>query len=703
MTSAISSAAGTAIQGTLNSLPGTTFRIEFFSNGSCDPSGFGEGEVFAGSTSVTTNGSGNASFNVTVPVAVLGGRQMTATATDPGGNTSEFSACRLVVPTLTINDVTVSEAAGNATFTITLAPGSTRSVSVSFATANGTATAPADYAATSGTRTFVSGTTTQTVSVPIVNDTLDEPDETFLVNLTTPSNAVIGDAQGVGTITDDDVPPTPTFTPTRTSTATVTPSRTPTGTRTPTFTSTRTRTSTVTRTFTSTRTPTFTATPTRTPTRTFTLTPSRTQTSTATRTHTATATGTRTRTPSPTRTLTASATLTPTLTSTGNGPTSTRTPTRTVTRTMSLTATLTPTITVTRTRTATRTATRTRTRTVTVTVTSTRTRTRTATRTPVVTVSRTTSVSPSRTRTPSPAPSVSVSRTTSVSRTSTRTPTVTPGGPTLTPTPIPVVRIESLNPNSGPASGGMRVTLLGANLEVGATVAVGGVSARDVVVVSRTTLTAVIPALLPGTLNDVVVENPDGSVGTLSQGWFADFADVPDDHPFHDFIEKIFRNGITAGCGEGRFCPEAALNRSAAAVLLLKSRYGPDYLPRAATGGVFSDVPAEAFAASWIEDLALRGISGGCGGSNFCPDMTVSRSSLAVLLLRTRFGPSYVAPFSTGAVFQDVPVDGFAARWIEDLAARGMTGGCGGGNFCPNSPVTRGQMAVLLSTAFDLR
>lgn len=82
--------------------------------------------------------------------------------------------------------------------------------------------------------------------------------------------------------------------------------------------------------------------------------------------------------------------------------------------------------------------------------------------------------------------------------------------------------------------------------------------------------------------------------------------------------------------------------------------------------------------------------------------MTVNRSSLAVLLLRTRFGPSYVAPFSTGAVFEDVPVDGFAASWIEDLAARKITGGCGGGNFCPNSPVTRGQMAVFLTVTFDL-
>ena len=325
--------------GTLNSTPGTTFRIEFFSNGSCDPSGFGEGEVFVGSTSVTTNGSGNASFNVTVPVAVSGGRQMTATATDPGGNTSEFSACREVIPTLTISDVTVSEAAGSATFTITLAPGSTKSVSVQFATANVTAITPADYAATSGTRTFAPGTVTQTVSVPIVNDMVVEPDETFVVNLTTPSNAVIGDAQGVGTILNDDVPPTPTptftptgtATPTRTSTLTNTPTRTPTATQTSTFTPTRTATPT--------RTSTLTNTPTRTPTAT------QTPTSTATRTGTVTTTRTFTSTPSPTATPTRTATGTSTATPTGTRtattftPSPTRTPPAPIPPTITVTAT----------------------------------------------------------------------------------------------------------------------------------------------------------------------------------------------------------------------------------------------------------------------------------------------------------------------------------------------------------------------------
>ena len=79
-----------------------------------------------------------------------------------------------------------------------------QNVSVDFATADGTATAPADYTATNGTLTFTPGQTTKTVTVPVKGDLLDEANETYFVNLTNPSNATISDAQGLGTITDDD-------------------------------------------------------------------------------------------------------------------------------------------------------------------------------------------------------------------------------------------------------------------------------------------------------------------------------------------------------------------------------------------------------------------------------------------------------------------------------------------------------------------
>jgi parallel beta-helix repeat protein len=79
------------IHGTLNSRPNTTFRVEFFANVSCDPSGYGEGQTLLGFTTVTTNGAGNATFSVPFPTPA--NVHLTATATDPANNTSEFSKC----------------------------------------------------------------------------------------------------------------------------------------------------------------------------------------------------------------------------------------------------------------------------------------------------------------------------------------------------------------------------------------------------------------------------------------------------------------------------------------------------------------------------------------------------------------------------------------------------------------------------------
>ncbi len=81
----------TRIQGALNSTPNTAFRLEFFSSSVADPSGYGEGETYLGSAAVVTDGAGDAGFDVTLPVPVPGGHRVTATATDPASNTSEFS------------------------------------------------------------------------------------------------------------------------------------------------------------------------------------------------------------------------------------------------------------------------------------------------------------------------------------------------------------------------------------------------------------------------------------------------------------------------------------------------------------------------------------------------------------------------------------------------------------------------------------
>jgi chitinase len=94
------------------------------------------------------------------------------------------------------------------TFTVQLSVASGRPVTVDFHTADGTAEAPADYTATSGTLTFAPGVTTRTVDVAVTGDTLDEGDETFTLVLAAPSGATLQDAAATGTIQDDDALPT---------------------------------------------------------------------------------------------------------------------------------------------------------------------------------------------------------------------------------------------------------------------------------------------------------------------------------------------------------------------------------------------------------------------------------------------------------------------------------------------------------------
>ena len=112
------------------------------------------------------------------------------------------------VPSLTVADVTVTEGDGgvvNAVFEATLSPASAGSVSVDYATADGTASAGSDYIAASGTLTFTPGSVTQTVTVSVNGDGIDEGDsETFTLDLSNPVNAALADAQALATITDDE-------------------------------------------------------------------------------------------------------------------------------------------------------------------------------------------------------------------------------------------------------------------------------------------------------------------------------------------------------------------------------------------------------------------------------------------------------------------------------------------------------------------
>jgi parallel beta-helix repeat protein len=96
LTDASTSTAGTVVDGTLGSTPSTTFTVEFFTSNACDPTGFGEGKTLLGTKSVTTGAGGTISFRFTTTTMVGAADFITATATDPSGNTSEFSQCKQI-------------------------------------------------------------------------------------------------------------------------------------------------------------------------------------------------------------------------------------------------------------------------------------------------------------------------------------------------------------------------------------------------------------------------------------------------------------------------------------------------------------------------------------------------------------------------------------------------------------------------------
>jgi len=179
------------------------------------------------------------------------------------------------------------------------------------------------------------------------------------------------------------------------------------------------------------------------------------------------------------------------------------------------------------------------------------------------------------------------------------------------------------------------------------------------------------------------------------------FADVSPDHWAFSFIEKLATTGITSGCGGGNYCPSSSVTRAQMAVFLERGIRGSSFIPPPASGNMFLDVAANSFAANFIEQFALDGITAGCGGNKYCPDGTVTRDQMAVFLLRAKNGAGYSPPAATG-MFADVPLNHWAVHWIEQLAREGITGGCGSGKYCPDAVVTRDQMAVFLVRTFGL-
>ena len=200
--------------GSFNSLPNYNFQIDFYRSSSCDPSGHGEGAFYIGTHGVVTNVVTGA-VDFVAPDSGSLGEFITATATvfDNGANsTSEFSQCVQVTPNpvlaFSAGSASVNESATTKTIVVNRTGSTNGTISVNYATTNGTATAGEDYPATNGTLTFGPGEAVKTFDVTLLPDGLDEPNETVTLTLTNASTGV-NLANSPFTLTIDDDDPTP--------------------------------------------------------------------------------------------------------------------------------------------------------------------------------------------------------------------------------------------------------------------------------------------------------------------------------------------------------------------------------------------------------------------------------------------------------------------------------------------------------------
>jgi ELWxxDGT repeat protein len=194
----------------------------------------------------------------------------------------------------------------------------------------------------------------------------------------------------------------------------------------------------------------------------------------------------------------------------------------------------------------------------------------------------------------------------------------------------------------------------------------------------------------------------DGQHGEELWAYIVTFSDVPSGYWAASYIDAIYNADITSGCGDGNYCPENPVTRAQMAVFILKALGEP---PAGSCSEMFGDVSASTVGDTfcrYIEKFASLGITAGCGEGNYCPDDPVTRAQMAVFI--TKALNQAAASSCTGNIFGDVNGsmaggEGFC-KYIEKFSTLDITSGCGGGNYCPNDPVTRAQMAVFLTKGF---
>jgi hypothetical protein len=189
----------------------------------------------------------------------------------------------------------------------------------------------------------------------------------------------------------------------------------------------------------------------------------------------------------------------------------------------------------------------------------------------------------------------------------------------------------------------------------------------------------------------------DSNTVTLTVMQQPSFNDVPSSHIFSNYVETFRLRGITAGCSTTppRYCVDDPTTRGQMAVFILASMDIPkdDSLP-----ALYNDIQGH-YAYGFIQKATKLDIVFGCSANSYCPDLPLTRAEMAVFVIKAMGLP----PDNTGSqVFDDVPPSHPYYGYINTFYKKGITAGCSSTPklYCPEAPVSRGQMAVFLTNGF---
>ncbi|MYG91354.1 MAG: S-layer homology domain-containing protein [Acidimicrobiia bacterium] len=178
-------------------------------------------------------------------------------------------------------------------------------------------------------------------------------------------------------------------------------------------------------------------------------------------------------------------------------------------------------------------------------------------------------------------------------------------------------------------------------------------------------------------------------------------SDVPQDAWYGVAVLRLVEMGVVTGYPDGTYRPDNGITRAQMAALLSRALGGAPTEPSDTETPGFSDVPEDAWYGSAVRHIASLGVTQGCGdGGSYCPDSVVTRAQMALFLQRAY---NFEPPDNAGPSFEDVGADHYAYEAVESLLAARITTGCRSepALFCPDGVVTRAQTAVFLIRYLD--